>query len=215
MPVDPCSTGTLGGMSRLSAALSRGRTCPPGSGPACRPLLCWSVPVLLVAGTLVLSSCGGQGDAGAGAGGELTLTDGWAKAASPEEAMADSVPMTALFGTLTNEGEEQVVLVGGSSPHSEEVELHVTVDDGAGGRVMQEAEDGFTIEPGAELELAPGADHVMLIGLTEALENGASATVVLQSSDGQDWEFTIPVRTFAGAEEHYRPDDGDESTGMP
>jgi copper(I)-binding protein len=60
--------------------------------------------------------------------------------------------------------------------------------------------------------LVPGGDHIMLIGLSKPLENGDQVRVTLTSSTGQSFEWTIPVRSFAGADEKYLP--GATSTGM-
>ncbi len=69
---------------------------------------------------------------------------------------------------------------------------------------MQPKPGGFVIPAGGEQTLQPGGDHVMLMGLTQSLPNGTEVTVTLRTSAG-DVTFTVPVRTFTGAQESYAP----------
>lgn len=132
---------------------------------------------------------------------ELILVDGWVKATS------DS--MTGVFGTLTNTTDEDLHLVRVQSGLAGHTELHVTVDDGAGGRMMQETEDGFVISAGGEHVLEPGGDHLMLMQLTDPIETGEDVDLTLVLDDGQELRVTVTARAFTGAEEHYAPDHGD------
>ncbi len=166
-------------------------------------------------------------DATSASSAPLTLENGWVKAvdvpatdASPsmttsgsddEDEMDDtdhgmemSMPMTAMFGTLHNPTDSEVTVSGGSSPVAGAVELHEVVRTDSGAMQMQPKPGGFVIAPGADHTLQPGGDHVMLLGLTESLVNGSDVTVTLQTSAG-DVTLTVPVRTFAGAEESYEP----------
>lgn len=128
----------------------------------------------------------------------LVLDDGWVKAAEAPAAM------TAMFGMLRNPTDHAVTVTGGSSAAAMAVELHETVKTDAGTMQMQPKPGGFTIPAGGTQVLQPGGDHVMLMGLGSALESGTSTTVTLTTSDG-DVVVTVPVRSFAGAEESYVP----------
>lgn len=130
----------------------------------------------------------------------LTLDEGWAKATDDH--------MTGVFGTLVNHGDDDIHLVAVESPVAGMGELHVTVDDGAGGRLMQEAEDGFTIPAGEQHELVPGGDHIMLMELTDEIATGQDVEVTLTAEDGAEVVVTVTARAFAGAEEDYAPGDG-------
>lgn len=191
-------------------------TTPPATGGRARSRLLG----LATAAALVLAGCGEgttttapAGDptpattaadsAGAqteDAAGSLTLEEGWAKATDGE--------MTGVFGTLVNHGDEDVHLVSVQSPVAGAGELHVTVDDGAGGRMMQQAEDGFIIGAGAEHELVPGGDHIMLMELSEEIATGQDVELTLVDEDGAEVSVTVTARAFAGAEEEYAPGDG-------
>lgn len=151
----------------------------------------------------------------------IVLDDGWVKAvvvggpsmdspsASPSTGgatspMAGAGAMTAMFGTLRNTSTHPVTVTGGSSPVAARVELHETVKNDAGVMQMQPKQGGLTIPAGGTHVLQPGGDHVMLLGLTTALASGTTTTVTLSTSDG-DVVLTVPVRSFAGAEESYVP----------
>lgn len=127
----------------------------------------------------------------------LTVTDPWTKAVDGG--------MTAVFGTLTNSSDQDVELVAADSDAAEQVELHVFTDDD-GTPVMREA-DGLVIPADGELTLEPGGAHIMLIDVTEPLEPGADVTVTVTTRDDTELEITAPVRSFAGADEEYAPED--------
>lgn len=163
----------------------------------------------VLASLTLLTACGTAESGGDAEAAEeeagLTLEDGWAKAT--EDAM------TGVFGTLTNTTDEEIHLVGVDSGIADHSELHVTVDDGAGGRMMMEAEDGFVIPAGGEHELVPGGDHLMLMQLNQPVETGQDVDLTLLTEDGQMYVATVTARAFSGAEEHYAPGHGDDDAG--
>lgn len=153
-----------------------------------------------LAAALLLSACGagtGPGDAA-----DLTLTDGWVKA-------ADS-GMTAAFGTLVNHTGADVTIVSASSDASR-MELHEMALGDDGQMVMRPKEDGLVVPADGAHELAPGGDHLMFMDLATPLATGADVAVTLTSDSGATWTFTLPVRTFTGADEHYQGSDGSTS----
>lgn len=135
----------------------------------------------------------------------LTLLEGWAKATED--------PMTGVFGTLANSTGEDIHLVEVRSEVADMAELHVTVDDGAGGRIMKMAEDGFVIPAGGEHVLEPGGDHLMLMKLTAPIATGEDVDVVLVDADGTEYAVSVTARAFTGAEEHYAPGEHGDGTG--
>jgi copper(I)-binding protein len=142
-----------------------------------------------------LASCSSGGDAGAG----VTVTDAWVKAADEG--------MTGVFGTLVNDTGEDVLVVAGSSPAAARVELHTTAMGDDGAMVMTPVEDGFTVPANGTHVLEPGADHIMLMELTEPLEPGAEVELRLETADGGTLDVVAVVRTFAGGQEEYEPAD--------
>lgn len=130
----------------------------------------------------------------------LTVTDGWAKATTEK--------MTGAFGTLKNTTDEPIVITGGTSPVAGMVEAHVMEKGDDGQMVMTEAKDGFTIEPGDTMELKPGAEHLMLMKLTEPLKAGDEVEITVTTKGGEEYPLTFSVREFTGADEEYEPESG-------
>jgi copper(I)-binding protein len=124
----------------------------------------------------------------------LTITDVWVKAAD--------TGMTGAFGILHNDSETPVTVVSASSDVANLVELHETVADATGEMVMRPV-TGFEVPAGGELELAPGGDHIMLMGLVDPIEPGEEITIVLTTNDGSTLTATAAARTFVGANETY------------
>lgn len=122
----------------------------------------------------------------------VTIDAGWAKAAE-----ADG--MTGLFGTLRNEGSDDLVISGVESDAAKMVELHEVTADGA----MQEITGDVVIPAGGTLELAPGSDHIMLMGLTRELLAGDDVSVTVTFENGDTVRITVPVKDYAGANEEY------------
>ena len=141
--------------------------------------------------TSVTEPAGETSDSEAGV---AVFQNGWAKATDDE--------MSGVFGAIRNIGDEDLHLIGVTSPVSERVELHETVP-GGGGTMMQEKEDGFVIPAGGELILEPGGDHIMLMDLTEPITTGQQINLVLEFDDESDQAVTVSARDFMGGEEEY------------
>ncbi|MCB0914253.1 MAG: copper chaperone PCu(A)C [Actinobacteria bacterium] len=120
----------------------------------------------------------------------MTLTDAWVKA-------ADS-GMTGEFGVLTNSGDEEVTIVGGSSPAAGVVELHEVADG-----QMKAIDGGFVVPAGGTLTLEPGGYHVMLMQLTGPIAPGDEVTTTLECSTGGSFEVVATAKEFAGGNEEY------------
>ena len=127
----------------------------------------------------------------------LTLTDGFVRAT------VEGTPMTAIFGTLTNTTDEEISLTGfEASVDAAAYEIHEVVDG-----VMREKEGGLTIAAGDTHELAPGQDHLMLMGLEAPVEAGDTVDITLILGDGTEIELDpVPVRTIAAGDESYGED---------
>ncbi|TVU57524.1 copper chaperone PCu(A)C [Corynebacterium aurimucosum] len=115
-------------------------------------------------------------------------------------AMEEDSDMTAIFGTLHNNTDKDINVVGfSSSVKAKHYEIHEVVDG-----VMQEKEGGFDIPAGESIELAPGGFHFMLMGVTEPVMAGETATLTLELADGSSVELgDIPVRTIGAGDEDY------------
>jgi copper(I)-binding protein len=106
--------------------------------------------------------------------------------------------MTGSFMTLTNNSNEDVTLVGGSSPVAGIVEIHEVI-----GGVMQNASDGLVIPANGTVELRMGGWHVMLMELNQALNAGDEVDMTLEFSNGETLTFKAPVKTIAMDDEKY------------
>ena len=137
----------------------------------------------------------------------LDIEDAWVKAADDG--------MTAAFGMLTNGSAEPVTLVSVASAASERIELHETVQNDAGAMVMQELPGGFIIPAGDSMELKPGGNHIMLMGLAAPIQAGDEVMFTLTFADGSSRELIAPAKDYSGANEHYDGDmDMDEGEQM-
>lgn len=127
----------------------------------------------------------------------LTVTDAVVRA-SVEDSM-----MTAIFATITNNTDEDINITGFTSDaDAERFELHEVVDG-----VMQEKPGGFIVPAGGSIELAPGQDHMMLMGLGSPIEAGDEVNVTLTLGDGTELELEpIQARTIAAGDEDYGQD---------
>ncbi|MFV0433010.1 MAG: copper chaperone PCu(A)C [Leucobacter sp.] len=121
----------------------------------------------------------------------VALSDGWAKA-------GEAGGMTGVFGALRNDTAEDLTIASLESADAESVELHETE-----GGEMREIEGDVSIPAGGSLELAPGADHIMLMGLTRELRAGDEVTVTVHFADGSEAELSALVKDYAGANEEY------------
>ncbi len=126
----------------------------------------------------------------------LTVTDPWVKA-------ADS-GMTAAFGTLVNDSDEEIDVVKAETDVNAMTELHETVENADGSMAMRPKEGGFTIPAGGEHELAPGGDHIMLMELAKPVAAGTTVTLTLTLGDGSTKELEATVKPFDGGDEKYQ-----------
>jgi len=136
--------------------------------------------------------------------GDITVTDAWVR--QPAEGQTRS----AAYGTITNNGDTDITLVGGSVPFDATVEIHETLMDDEGVMQMQERPDGFVIAAGATFELEPGGPHVMMLDIDPA-DFVDSVDVTLIFDDGTELTVTAPVRSLDGMD--METDMGDDMGG--
>jgi copper(I)-binding protein len=140
------------------------------------------------AGSSVAAAAESDADAG------VTLQDAWVKAA-PDG-------MTAIFGTLDNPTDADVTVESASSGAAGMVELHeVAMVDGEA--KMQPKAGGFVVPAHGTHDLKPGGDHIMLMGLKQAVRPGDTVTAVLSLSGGASVEVQAIAKDFAAGNESY------------
>ncbi len=136
----------------------------------------------------------------------VTVADSWVKATDTE--------MTGAFGELTNTGDAEMVVVSASSPSAGMMEIHEVVDKD-GSMVMQPLEGGLVIPAGGTATLAPGQNHLMLMGLTEPIEAGQTVEITMTCADGGTAPYSGVAKPFEGGAEDYEPGmEGMESDSM-
>lgn len=197
-------------------------TATPRSVPRARTLAATCAAALLGAG--MLAGCGSDGTATSGTtpgapssapstagttadpAAALTVEDAWVKAAPGG--------MTAFFGLLRNTGGSEITVTSGRSPAAAAVELHEVAMSG-GAMTMRPKAGGFVVPAGGTHVLAPGGDHLMLIGLTGPVAAGQAVRVTLTTSGGATVEATGIAKEFAAGNETYAPSGGTGMSGSP
>ncbi len=125
--------------------------------------------------------------------GDITVTDAWVR--QPAEGQSAS----AAYGTITNDGDTDVTLVGGSVPFDAVVEIHETLMDDDGTMQMQQREDGFAVPAGGSFTLEPGGPHVMMLDIDPADFVG-EVEVTMIFDDGTELTVAAPVRGIDGTD---------------
>jgi copper(I)-binding protein len=112
---------------------------------------------------------------------------------------ASPVAMTgtaAAYMTIANAGSEADRLLGGTTDVAQVVEIH-EMADADGMMQMRPLPDVLEIPGGGEVTLESGGLHIMLIGLTRDLENGASYELTLEFERAGEVTVVVPVQPRA------------------
>lgn len=133
----------------------------------------------------------------------LTFTDGVVR-----EKHEDS-DMTAIFGTLTNDSDENLEVTGFTTSLDAPMnQIHETVDG-----TMKERTTPLIVPAGESVTLAPGGDHFMVMGYEPMLMAGDVVDLTIQLAGGDEVTVKdVPVRTMGAGHENYG--EGAESTEM-
>lgn len=99
----------------------------------------------------------------------------------------------AAFMVLKNTGTEDDRLIGAQASIAKKVELHTHMEDANGVMKMMEIEGGIAIAAGEQHMLMRGGDHVMFMGLNEALVQGDVISLTLTFENAGDITVDIPV----------------------
>ena len=125
--------------------------------------------------------------AGNAAAGGLEISGAWAKAS------LKGVSNSAAYMAITNTGDTADTLVAANADVSKAVELHtMSMTDGV--MRMRKLEDGLALPAGETVTLAPGGEHIMLIGLEAQLENGSRFDMRLEFESAGAQPVTVEVR---------------------
>jgi copper(I)-binding protein len=124
--------------------------------------------------------------------GTLRIGDPWIRATP------NAAPTAAGYLTVTNHGRTADRLLGGRSPLAQAIEPH-TMSMSGGVMRMRLAEGGFEIAPGATLTLAPGGNHLMLVGPRRPLKPGDQVPATLRFSRAGEVKVQFEVRSGVAA----------------
>jgi copper(I)-binding protein len=99
----------------------------------------------------------------------------------------------AAFMTIMNHTGSDDRLIAATTTAAKKAELHTHKQDANGVMSMIHVRDGFAIAAGETHALVRGGDHVMLMGLTQAFEQGDIISVTLSFEHAGDIVVEIPV----------------------
>lgn len=127
--------------------------------------------------------------------GNLDLQHGWIKQPVP------GTMMTGGFVTITNNGMHDEQLLSASSNIAKHTELHtmVMVD---GVMKMRKIAAGLALPAGETLNLKPGGNHIMFIGLKSMLMAGDKQTITFTFKQAGEVKHTFMVHKPQAAEMH-------------
>ena len=105
--------------------------------------------------------------------GSITAADPWSRATAPRASVG------AGYLTIRNDGAQPDRLIAASSPRAAKVEIHtMSLDNGI--MRMRPLPNGLVVPAGGEALLAPGGNHIMLIGLKAPLKEGERVPATLR-----------------------------------
>lgn len=141
--------------------------------------------------TSLLSGCAPQGS--------VEITDYWVKSSE----MSTQGGMTAVYGTITNTTNEDVVLIGGATEVAGVVEVHEMSMIG-GEMKMQQIDGGLVIPAGQSVTLEPGGNHLMLMMLQSDVLAGDTIDVLFDFDGTEDITLSDVVgKPAEGGDEEY------------
>lgn len=152
--------------------------------------------VLLVAAGLALAGCEAKAPVGhesehAEASDSITLQNLSFSHLAVRAALGEN-PNTAAYVVIENPTAEDDRLVSVQASWADKAELH-TMETVDGVMKMAAAPEGFVIKAGETLELKPGGNHIMLLGLKERPQDGEMREITLTFEKAGQVPLTLPV----------------------
>ena len=139
---------------------------------------------------LALAACGSPAGQAA-APPHIEVTDAWCRATP------NGAPTGGCFVTLTAIGADDR-LVRVSTDRAETAKIHEMATDGGVMR-MAELPDGLPLPDGRPQALAPGGDHIMLMGLKAPLVAGETVSLALTFEHAPQMGVRAEVRAIGAA----------------
>ena len=146
---------------------------------------------LIIASVLLLAGCATSGS--------VEITNTWVKSGD----MSVQGGMSAVYGTITNNTDKDVTLIGGKTSVAGVVEVHeMAMIDGQ--MQMQAIEGGLVIPAGQSAVLEPGGNHLMLMMLQSDIVAGQTISVTFDLEGAEDITFNdIIAKPSEGGDESY------------
>jgi copper(I)-binding protein len=119
---------------------------------------------------------------------DLEMSDAWARATPP------GMPMGAIYGLLTNTGDDQLEVAAISTPVARGAEIHQSIE--IDGLMRMREVTPFFVPAGKNVVLQPGGKHIMLMGIQVALKQGESFPLQLRLSNGDIVDVEIMTGSF-------------------
>ncbi|MDC7682997.1 copper chaperone PCu(A)C [Asticcacaulis sp. BYS171W] len=110
-------------------------------------------------------------------------------------------PNTAAYVTIKNTGTTDDRLVSAACDCADTVELHSMKMDGDK-MMMAPLPDGLVIKAGETVELKPGGNHIMLLGLKTRPEDGQTQSVTLTFEKAGSVTVEMPVSNAPLSDAH-------------
>lgn len=118
---------------------------------------------------------------------DIVIRDAYARSSGP------AAPTGAAFMTLENTSDSADRLVGVTSDAARRVELHSHVSDANGVMKMTMIEGGIDLPAHQSHVLKRGGDHVMMMGLNDALVAGSSISMTLIFEKAGEITVDVPI----------------------
>jgi copper(I)-binding protein len=119
--------------------------------------------------------------------GRISVADAWAGPVAGEDGSI------AAYMTIANRGRHADVLKRVRSTKAKSVEMTRATMTADGVVKMHKIEGGLPIEAGSSLKLEPGGTHLMLVGLTSALDEGEQLLLTLDFDRAGSVDVVVPV----------------------
>ena len=126
----------------------------------------------------------------------LHWRDAWVRSLPPGTAV------TAAYGSLMNHGSDTVTIVDVTSTTGTEAQMHDVIADGDQRKMTQL--NSVDIAPGESLVFEPSGRHIMLLGITDAPEEGSDLALCALSAMGTEACTRAPVTRQAPGETQPR-----------
>lgn len=130
-------------------------------------------------------------EAGMAKAGDLMIHDGWVRAS------LGSNPNSAAYLTLEAHGDAADRLIKAASPLADKAGLHTHLMEDGIARMRPVA--AIEVAPGEPTVLQPGSFHIMLMGLSEKLEEGGNLPITLTFENAGEVTLDLPIRSATGS----------------